>query len=185
MKTPAEIPLKRSEKFTRLADLCPAIINALHSHVKSPEDIFVAFRTGVSLECAECHTIVPGEELYLLGQPAEGEETNPDRRRLRLGFCPNLNCKSFDCMITFKPDPVSDWASQLRRADRCLRDLEDSRAGRSKHWRTALIRPALIAAFGLLLIFLAHQLYFGGRIPWLREPEKFQTDPDPGAEPRP
>jgi hypothetical protein len=185
MKTPADSPLLRSEKFTHLADLCPAITSALKTHTKSSEDIFVAYRNCVSLECSECHTVVSGEELYLLGQPAEGAETTTDRRRLRLGFCPNVHCKSFDCFITFKPDPAHDWAAHLHRADRLVRDLEDFRAGRGKHWRTALIRPALIAAFGLMVIFLAHQLYFGGRIPWLREPEKFQVDIDPESEPHP
>ena len=77
MKTTSTVPLLRAEKFTRVADFIPALTTALQKNRLATEDIFLTFRNLVSLECRECHTVVPGEELYLLNQPIAGESVNP------------------------------------------------------------------------------------------------------------
>ena len=97
-------------------------------------------------------------------------------------FCPNTNCKSFHCQLTFQSDERVDWKACLARTDRTLQDLEDSRAGRGKRWRSELVRPAIIAVAAILILLLFRQLYFGGRIPLIREPEKWRVDPNPTGE---
>jgi hypothetical protein len=113
-----------------------------------------------------------------LTQPHDGKDLSVSLKRLRLGFCANPECQAFHCQLTFKPGDPADWNAGLKRTDRRLQDQEDSRAGRGKRWRSELVRPAAIALAAVVILLLVRQLYFGGRIPWVREPEKFRVDPD-------
>ena len=177
MNSTSDNLLNRIERFTRLADVCPALATALEKNDPSPDRTFLAFKELVQLECSQCHTIVAGAELFVLSQPSEGNDLSPALRRLRLGFCANTSCQSFDCKLTFKPAGGIDWPTCLDRVDSILLDLENSRAGRSKAWLKQLLRPALIVLVALVLLLLLRQLYTGGRIPLLREPEKFRVTP--------
>jgi hypothetical protein len=171
--------LTRRERLGRLGDVCQAITAALQKKGFDSDFVFLTFRDLVFAECVDCGTRVPGEELYVLSQPADGEDLTVSLRRLRLGYCANPSCQSFHYQLSFHPGDKLDWNSCLTQADRITQDQADARAGRSKHWRSALIRPTAITIVGLLLILLLRQLYVGGRIPLIREPEKFRVDPAP------
>ena len=174
--------LTRHERLGRLGELCQAIATSLQRAGLSSDLVFLSFRDLMSAECAQCGTRVPGEELYVLTQPSDGKDLSVNLRRLRLGFCAQSSCQSFHCQLTFRSGEKIDWTARLALADRIVQDLEESRAGRGKRWRLALIRPIAIAVGALLLLLLLRQLYVGGRIPLLREPEKFRVDPDPTGE---
>lgn len=177
-----QISVTRQERLGRLGDLCQAIAGSLQQAGLGPDQVFITFRRLVSAECGQCGTRVSGDELFVLTQPADGKDLTVSRRRLRLGFCANTNCQSYHCRLTFQPGDKIDWKAWLARADRMVQDQEDSRAGRGKRWRSELIRPTAIAVAALLLILLFWQLYFGGRIPLIREPEQFRVDPYPSGE---
>jgi len=171
--------LTRPERLGRLADFCSALLAALQPAKLSSDVTFLVFRDSVTAECAECRTKIGGDELFVLAQPSDGPELNVRIHRLRLGFCANTNCQSFHCQLTFQPDNRVDWMTCLARTDQKVQDLDDSRAGRGKRWRSELVRPAIIAVAAALILLLIRQLYFGGRIPLIREPEKWRVDPDP------
>ena len=171
--------LTRRERFGRMGDLCQAIAAALQKKGLDSDLVFLAFRDLVFAECVECGTRVSGAELYVLSQPSDGEDLTASLRRLRLGYCANSSCQSFHCQLSFQPGDKVDWNIRLAQADRIAQDQADARAGRSKHWRSALIRPMATTIVGLLLLLLFRQLYVGGRIPLIREPEKFRVDPAP------
>ncbi|MGC3956400.1 MAG: hypothetical protein QM813_00010 [Verrucomicrobiota bacterium] len=172
--------MTRRENFVRLCELCQALGNTLQHKQLPPDQVFVSFHQLITLECTECKTKVSGDELFVLSQPTEGNDLTMALRRMRLGFCANPKCNAYYCTMTFQPSAeIPDWNPHLQKAERLLKDLEDVRAGRGKTWRTRLIRQGLVAAMALALLFLVHQLYFGGRIPLLREPEKFRVDTTP------
>lgn len=174
--------LSRRERFGRLGEFCAALAAALQQSGLGPDQLFVKFREQVSAECEQCHTKIAGEELFVLRQPPEGQDLSVGLRRLRLGFCANPECQAFHCRVTFRPGEGEDWTACLRRVDRALQDLEDVRAGRGKRWKRELIRPALMALGVVVALLLLRQFYFGGRIPWVREPEKWRVTPDPSGQ---
>lgn len=169
--------ITRREGFVHLCDFCQALAGSLRDRHLPADQVFVAFHKLITMECVECQTKVTGEELFVLSQPTEGNDLTVALRRMRLGFCPNPKCNSYQCTLTFQTSPeIPDWQVHLHKAERLLKDLEAARAGRAKTWHTQLVRPALVAATAISLLFIVHQLYFGGRIPFLREPEKFRVD---------
>ena len=182
MTTTEQTGLTRQERLGRLADLCPALLAALQHARLSSDATFLTFQESTFAECSHCHTKITGDELFVLAQPSDGQHLSERLRRLRLGFCPNTSCQSFNCQLTFQPDSRVDWKTCLARTDQTIQDLEDSRAGRGKRWRSELVRPAIIAVAGILLLLVIRQLYFGGRIPLIREPEKWRVAPDPTGE---
>lgn len=169
--------ITRREGFVHLCELCRALASSLHNKHLPTDQVFVTFHKLIALECVECKTKVTGEELFVLSQPNEGNDLTVALRRMRLGFCPNPKCHAYDCTLTFQTAAeIPDWNPHLHKAERILKELEAVRAGRGKTWRTQLLRPALVTATAIALLFLMHQFYFGGRIPFLREPEKFRVD---------
>lgn len=179
---PGQLHITRPENFVRLCELCQALASSLHNKHLPTDQVFVSFHKLITLECADCKTKVSGEELFVLSQPTEGNDLTVALRRMRLGFCPNPKCNSYHCTLTLQTSAdIPDWHPHLQKAERILKDLEDVRAGRGKTWRTRLIRPTLVTATALALLFFMHQLYFGGRIPLLREPEKFRVDIAPAG----
>ena len=173
--------LTRRERLGRLGELCQAIATSLHRAGLSSDLVFLSFRDLMSAECAQCGTRVPGEELYVLTQSSDGKDLSISLRRLRLGYCAQSSCQSFHCQLTFRSGEKVDWNARLAEADRIVQDLEDSRAGRGKRWRSELIRPAIVTVAAILILLLVRQLYLGGRIPLIREPEKWRIDPDPAG----
>lgn len=169
--------ITRQEGFIHLCELCQALASTLQNKHLPTDQVFVTFHKLITLECTECKTKVSGEELFVLSQPTEGNDLTVALRRMRLGFCPNPKCNSYHCTLTFQTSAeIPDWNHHLHKAERILKDLEDIRAGRGKTWRTRLVRPTLVIATAIVLLIVVHQLYFGGRIPLLREPEKFRVD---------
>lgn len=170
----------RRQGFIHLCELCQALASSLQNKRLPADQVFVTFHKLITLECVECQAKVSGEELFVLSQPTEGNDLTVALRRMRLGFCPNPKCHSYHCTLTLQTSAeIPDWQPHLHKAEHLLKDLEAIRAGRGKTWRTQLLRPALVAATAITLLFMAHQLYFGGRIPLLREPEKFRVDVAP------
>jgi hypothetical protein len=174
---PGQPLITRREGFVHLCGLCQALAGSLQDKHLPTDQIFVTFHKLLSLECVECRTKVTGEELFVLSRPTDGNDLTVALRRMRLGFCPNPKCHSYHYTLTLQTSPeMPDWQPHLHKAERRLKELEAARAGRAKTWRTRLVRPALVAATAITLLFVVHQLYFGGRIPFLREPEKFRVD---------
>jgi hypothetical protein len=79
-----------------------------------------------------------------------------------------------------------DWPDLIEAAERPRPDLGISTKAPGRQWFAGLRSgaascvPRATAIFGVFLaLWLARQFYLGGRIPFLREPEKFRIESTP------
>jgi hypothetical protein len=139
----------------------------------------------VDLHCVECGYPLAGSDILGLAQPLD--PTTPDDpkvARLRLHYCARNTCHSHYYHFELRPHPEIDWrkvnalATGLDAQEEAGRqaDAAEQNSQRAKHRRAQLLR---VGAGLLLLIVLwaLRQWYTGGTIPLVREPHKFQADP--------
>ena len=150
----------------------------------NPEAARAGFANALEGECLACGIKVSGEEILALG--AEGATDGPKVERLRKGYCARRTCDSRFYQITCKPAAGIDWspifamkegyASVPDVAKEGEEGIEDS-SELSANNRRVIFAVAAVSA--MLLFIVGWQLYAGGSIPFLREPEKFQVDTAP------
>ena len=142
---------------------------------------------AMSAKCVRCGTQVAGEELLALA--AEDDKAPPNLLRLRENHCAREDCASDTYCLTLQRHPGLDWTLLLLQVERIQEEQarqaaiqrESTRLAERAAHRGRTLRIALLVALGILL-FLIRQWYLGGRIPLLREPERFHVDPlPPGA----
>lgn len=170
-----ETQVVRTEQLPHLAAFCRALAEALRRAGVEQDGVFVVFHESVAAECLQCGAHVPGEELFVLSQPEADSDMNTDLRRLRLGYCAKAGCNSLQYRLSFGTRENLNWHSCLTQADRFLR--RGKAIGRTSRIEAA--RRLLILLVVVALLFLLRQLYYGGRIPLIREPEEFRVDPFP------
>jgi hypothetical protein len=90
--------------------------------------------------------------------------------------------------ITLQPYPRVEWPVVLEQAE--SRELEESGVVEVRGPRRELPRLRItpyarrriaVVAGAIVMLFVGHQYYYGGRIPLIREPEHFRVDPTPAA----
>lgn len=143
-----------------------------------------AFANALEGECLACGIKASGEEILALG--VDGSTDGPKVERLRKGYCARRTCDSRFYQITCKPAAGIDWspifamkegyASVPDVATEEAEGIEDSSKLSAKNRRVIF---AVAAVSTMLLFVVGWQLYAGGAIPFLREPEKFQVDTAP------
>jgi len=173
-----EVHLQRLEVF------CRALATALAKHGHGPSGALEVLRKGVAGVCTRCGACVTGEELEVLSQPGMSD-TNATVRRLRLGDCAHPGCKSYHYRLSFLDFPGVDWDSILPQVEGIGEGTIKAEAASARAAKRALqLRMAgrVCLAVGIILVLLMiRQLYLGGRIPLIREPEKFKVDPAPAG----
>jgi hypothetical protein len=179
--------LTRQEPLQSLASFCQALDGVFARAGLTPEQAQEVWRLGIAAECVTCRIHVYGEELYALSQPPSEKYANAKLGRMRLGDCARQGCNSYSYRLTFYPYANLDWQALLARLDAQGQATDQPGAQEStiRHaWRRLLQSPkARHAILGLVLIVLllgVRQWYIGGRIPLLREPQKFQVAPESG-----
>jgi hypothetical protein len=142
---------------------------------KAREAYCAAFRA----ECLACGIQIAGEELLDLAIQANAGE--PKLKRLRMGYCARRTCDSRFYQLTCNPAPGVDWAPIFAIKDGFASAPEEPCDEAPVEIRPRKLQWMLAAAAGLtiLLVSLSWQLYTGGSIPFVRQPEKFQVDPAP------
>lgn len=168
----------REEPLPRLASFCGALAEALRQTGLGRDRIFVVFRESLVAECPQCGTRVTGEELFVLAQPEEGTDLNPGLQRLRLGDCARPGCDAYPYRVSFKTHPEVNWTTCLAHIEKALSKQRPASGG-SRIWQAVLLRRLGMLAAIVVLLLILRQLYLGGRIPLIREPEKFRVDPAP------
>lgn len=135
--------------------------------------------------CVHCGARISGEELVRLAG-FSGPQESPRLRRLRTGRCVSPGCPSHEYKLIFRNHPDIDWVKLLSTAlaERTEDDSDDEPPDaivhdpeRFRRWKRR-IRVTLLTMVVLFLL-LARQVYNGGRIPLVREPQKFRVDPAP------
>jgi hypothetical protein len=143
-----------------------------------PDKLRAAIDQALSAECVQCGIRLSGSELLKFE-----EETSDDPRveRLRIGYCARNGCESLFYRVTCAPHPQLNWPGLLNPTYELTAEEKSAAASRKK-WSAfakfrdkAMIRLA-IGIVVLLIVFIARQIYLGGPIPFVREPEEFKVD---------
>ncbi len=180
--------LVREEPIPRLEPIVFALSQAAKGCGESSEKVSAALRVALSAQCDRCGTRVTGEELLLLsGLPAAQESGRI--KLLRSGRCARRECPCDRYRLVFQNHPDLDWAKLFASGEKEPPEPGETAAAapadapqtpkRTSRWHTAVRVGILIVA--VLLLFILRQLYYGGRIPLIREPEKFRVDPAPSG----
>jgi hypothetical protein len=185
--------LVREEPVRRLERIVFALWRAAGHLGPDPDRIRGALRVALSAKCVRCGMRVSGEELIVLSQFPEDKESRRIQR-LRSGCCAREECNFENYELHFQKHPGLDWPALLsaREPEARSTPAEEGSAGEETpaaeeapvtpaRSRRTMIRVGLLLAV-VVLLFVFRQLYYGGRIPLIREPEKFRVDPAPERE---
>jgi len=178
--------LVQEEQIQQLETFCRRLVEALSRAGLDPEKSFEVSHASLTAECVKCGFRVSGEVCFALSRAADGEGLVGTLRRLHLGDCARPGCESYSYRLSFQRHPDVDWIAILRQVEH----IKEEQAGKSAAVRRAaslgVIRRVGLALVIVALLLLFRQWYFGGRIPLIREPERFRVDPAPpgGEAPR-
>lgn len=149
------------------------------------EKLRPALIESLSAECVQCAIRLTGADV--LQFPNLEEDARYER--LRQGYCARSGCDARFYRVTCAPHPQVNWPALLSPAQALTDDRKADEfqsevcAEKNLRRKRALYRAA--AAAGLLLIvILLRQIYVGGTIPFIREPEEFQVDRNPALDGR-
>jgi hypothetical protein len=183
--------LVREEPIERLERVVFALAEACREYGVAQEKTRAALSAALAAECVVCGMRVTGEELLALAQLPSALETSSRIKWLRLGCCARNGCDSRAYALKFHTHPGLDWNEFLSKmqtahaeeAPAPETETESEPETLPKNQRRGL-QIALAIAIAILL-FMIHQKYRGGRIPFIREPEHFRVTPAaPGSEQR-
>lgn len=168
-------PFVCEQHLQQLQPFCEALVAALERHGVTPENVPGVLNATVSAECVSCGARATGESLHQLSKTeVAGTDTV---KRLRLGYCLHPGCQAYHYRLTFQELAGVDWPAIVSEAQNSCQATPP--APRPKLLSLGDVKRLAIAAVVLVLLALAHQWYFGGRIPILRKPEKFRVDTSP------
>jgi len=140
------------------------------------------FRTGFCAECIECRIRLTGHELLMLSEDSAPDEkqTSPKVARLRQGYCARGGCDSYFYNLSFQDLPNIDWPKLLSESAVTAKLGSQDEIGKSLGLfgaqRHRLLATVAIGFAAFILLFILRQLYLGGSIPFIREPENFRVD---------
>src|SRR4051812_9962787 len=147
---------------------------------KQPEAdrLRAALDQALSAECVACGIRLSGSELLKFQ-----EETSDDPRveRLRIGYCARNGCESLFYRVTCAPHPQINWPGLLNPTHELTAEEKEAAEALAKKQAVAKLRNKTLVRTGvalavLLIVFAIRQIYMGGSIPFIREPEKFKVD---------
>jgi hypothetical protein len=147
-----------------------------------PDKLRAAIDQALNAECVQCKIRLSGSELLKFA-----DDTSDDERveRLRLGYCARNGCESHFYRVICSPHPQVNWPGlldptyNLHAEEKSSAELAKKKAS-LKNWRDKAVVRVAIGVAVLVIVFLARQLYLGGSIPFVREPEDFHVDREAG-----
>jgi len=187
--TTQELFLVRDESIERLERVVFALSEACREYGATQEKIRGALSAALNAECVGCGLCVTGDELLALAQLPSALETSSRIKWLRLGCCARNGCDSRTYALKFYNHPELNWTELFSKMETARAEANASAEAETESQpefaapQRRLLQIALAIAIGVLL-FLIHQKYRGGRIPFVREPEHFRVAPaGPRGEP--
>jgi len=180
--------LTREEQIKELIDFSGDLAAAVRHQKNGKQESTITVDDLLFAECTVCNLRVPGDELFKVGEPPDSSEASAPVKRLRLGYCAHVGCESYIYRISFRDGAGVDWTMAFQH----IKELSDARkqamaGGAEVERRKVAVNRRkyagrLLLGAGIILILLAiRQWYLGGRIPFLREPEKFHVGTSQGA----
>jgi hypothetical protein len=159
-----------------LVDSCASVVEALRRPENGPE-VRAGVEEALSAECVQCGIKLSGAELLKLGEAESAGDSKVDR--LKTGYCARNGCDSLYYRLTRAAHPRVDWEKLMAQPVVGVVETEEQQAGARarklarRHWNLLRIGAALIL---LVIVLIARQIYVGGTIPFIREPEQFRVD---------
>lgn len=145
------------------------------ARMPTPEKTRAAVEEALSAECVQCAIKLKGADVLAL---PDGDD--PRLERIRQGYCARNGCDCHFYKITRAAHPDLDWAKLLSETNASVQDQAAVAAAEAALARKRLLKTKAlrigIAIAALAAVYVARQLYMGGRIPFIREPENFQVD---------
>ena len=169
----------REEQLLQLARFCQNLVEALRRAGIGPDKSLELLRACLIGECVKCGHRVSGEDLFALAQAADAGDLSAAVRRLRLGDCARPGCESYVYRLSFQRHPDADWFALLSQVEHIKEEQAVTSAARKRAARLRAVRRVGFALVIVVLLLMLRQWYIGGRIPFIREPEKFRVDPAP------
>ena len=181
-----ESSLSREERIGAVLEFSGVLAETLQAMEETGGKISPTVRAAFSAECVMCGSCVTGEELLAVADTSESAEVNANIERLRLGQCIRQGCDAARYRLIFQRIPGLNWRTIFERMEEVTAARKETARTQSKlggwlsaHWRIA------VGVGLILLVLLIRQWYLGGRIPLIREPEKFRVDPLPPGQTEP
>ncbi|MDB6027007.1 MAG: hypothetical protein JWM68_3230 [Verrucomicrobiales bacterium] len=166
-------------EFSRM--LSEAVVN----YAKGDAKITATIGSSLSTLCPRCNIRLNGDELLAIADPNETERS-PKVQRMQLGYCARSSCDSTMCQVFFHRNLGVNWQIFFDEMSLCQQNRKESTKfvdiEKQVAFRKELLRKMGRLSIGLVVICLLvmiWQWHRGGRIPYLREPEKFRVTPLP------
>jgi hypothetical protein len=171
------VAITREENLLGLGEFCRDLYEAYCEAGFDPAKAPEAWRRTITAKCLDCGMHVSGDELLVLAMLAEDQPARGKPGRLRRGYCPRICCEGWTYCIEFRPAEGVDWSKVFSQAQAArVRRPWRPWVGLPPFWSFPWVqRTAAVVALFLVFV-VALEWYIGGRIPVLREPEKFQVD---------
>jgi len=182
----------REEPLQTLAQFAGTLAEVSRACERQQAGTAAAIRASLLAECTKCGIHVSGDELLAIAESPDTPAPSDKVKRMRLGYCARDGCESFTYRLSFRNHPGLDWRAvfaqmETVRQNRGELTAAEAAAGRvaarKRLWRSLKRVAIALAIIGLLLGM--RQWYVGGRIPLIREPEKFRVDPLPPGQQEP
>ncbi len=178
-----ELPITRQQYLYNIATFCSMLEETLRVAGFTSDECLEIFRAFVSAECVRCSIRVSGEELFALSQPPSAERSTAKIGRMRLGDCARKDCSGCYYNFVFTPLPQLSWTKILEGLNSAMdsqaHSVQDSRVLKwhfSVFFRSPVFARIAIVASLFSILLIVHQWRRGGRIPLVREPERFHVD---------
>jgi hypothetical protein len=174
---PATWPETSQMTIRELADFSSSLTQSL-ARIPDSDKLRPALDEALSAECVQCQIKLTGADLLKFG--AGETETDPKLERLKTGYCARNGCDSHYYRVHCAPHPQLDWPKILNPAQEIVTAATESErvakklARLQRHHKNILRTATAIGV--LLLVLILRQIYIGGTIPFIREPENFKVD---------
>jgi hypothetical protein len=173
---PATWPETSQMTIRELADFSSSLLQSIAA-LPDANKLRPALHQALSAECVQCQIKLTGADLLKFGA---GETGDTKLERLRNGYCARNGCDSLYYRVHCAPHPQLDWPNILNPAQEITTAATESERAAKKivqiqrHHRNILRTATAIGV--LVLVFILRQIYMGGTIPFIREPEHFKVD---------
>ena len=182
--SPPEYYLVRNERLSEVREFSRLLSYAVVNYSKGNAAKSLTLLANISTHCARCNMRLNGEEFLSVGRPDDNGEKQAKIQRMQLGYCARSGCNADFCEVNFHRHPDLDWPDLFHEMENGLKDRESLLTTATAEKRVAM-RKAFSQTMGrvgvgvalLCLLLLVWQWRRGGRIPILREPEKFRVTP--------
>ncbi len=162
--------------YTRLA-------GALKDTGMAEAQLQEALQQGVRARCAQCGTLLSGEDLgRLSAADPSAPPADPRIGRLVRGYCAGKDCSSSYYQVEFQDSPNVDWGQVRAQAEQSGDGVPPS-GQEAKNPIPKADRPPVpwrrvgIGLGVILVLLLVRFVYLHGYVPLVQRPQNFAVDP--------